>query len=310
MHSRPYKTDLAVAAELLRLHATPMDVLAFRIYEWRTNDPDLAAAERNTKSRADTFLPAVVAAFEDEAWATEYKKAFGELDRAERDIWQEVTAENVRESWVRVVSLIWCALDDKNGGDYSRSDIADRYNVNPGTVTRYIAKTALMAEGGRLPAGLPAAIPLALDYESETAEAYYTPEERQYYIAARQRYEANEGEFDLGNPIIADIIHQLISNSYVMQTLNREISRGKQSTKPVLFKRLTELQDTNAKATKELIGLQKELGKLERNEESLGALKRQYVKAKEGRNLEAEVEMEEQLFEMAKKNSRYLGFVN
>jgi len=98
-------------------------------------------------------------------------------------------------------------------------------------------------------------------------------------------------------------------NSYVLQTLNRDLTRGEKNN-PALFKRLTDLQDANAKATKELIGLQRELGKLERNEESLGALKRHYIETKEKRDQEKEIELEAELFEMAKQNSRYLGFTN
>lgn len=309
MPNRPYKNDLDVTAGLLKAHTSPMDVLAFRVYEWKTNEPDLARAERGTKTRADIFLPAVVKAFEDESWAKEYRKAFKVLDKAEQGFWTEVTAEKVREAWVKVASFIWYALDEGNGGDYSRNEIAERYDVNPGTVTRYIGQAARVAEPDDiLREGTE--IPLSLDYKSLVAENYYTGEERKYYIAALERYAANEGEFDLDNPIIADIIHQLISNSYAMQNLNREIARGKKTAKPILLKRLTELQDASARATKELIGLQKELGKLERNEESLSALKRQYLKVKESRDPGAELEMEEKLFEMAKKNSRYLGFVN
>lgn len=309
MPNRPYKNDLEIAAGLLKAHTSPMDILAFRIYEWRTNKLDLARAERSTKSRTDIFLPAVVEAFEDESWAKEYRKAFKVLDKAEQGFWREVTAEKIREAWVKVASFIWYALDEENGGDYSRNEIAERYDVNPGTVTRYIGNASRTAEPDDiLREGTE--IPLSLDYKSPVAEKYYSEEERKYYIAALERYAANEGEFDLDNPIIADIIHQLISNSYAMQNLNREIARGKKTAKPILLKRLTELQDASARATKELIGLQKELGKLERNEESLSALKRQYIKVKESRDPGAELEMEEKLFEMAKKNSRYLGFAN
>ena len=311
MPNRRYKHDLDVATSLLRTHASPLDVLGFRVYEWKTNDADLAEAERNTNARAGIFLPVVVKAFAEESWAKEYKKAFRGLDDAEKEFWKDVTADKIREAWVKVASLIWFALDERNGGDFSRSEIAKRYDVNPGTVTKYLGKAARVVEPNEiLREGTATEIPLSLDYKSPVAENYYTDEERQYYIAALQRYAANEGEFDLENPIIADIIHQIILNSYVMQKLNRDITHGQKTPKPVLLKRLNELQDSNAKATKELIGLQKELGKLERNEESLGALKRQLVKVKEARNPGAEAEMEARLFELTLKNSRYLGFAN
>lgn len=311
MPTRPYKNDLDVAASLLRVHASPMDVLAFRVYEWKTNDADLAEAERNTNARASIFLPVVVKAFAEESWAKEYKKAFRDLDDAEKEFWKDVTADKIREAWVKVASLVWFALDERNGGDFSRSEIAKRYDVNPGTVTKYLGKAGRVVEPDEiLREGTAAVIPLSLDYESPTAENYYTEEERQYYIAARQRYSANEGEFDLENPIISDIIHQIILNSYVMQKLNREVTHGQKTAKPVLLKRLNELQDANAKGTKELIGLQNILGKLERNEESLGALKRQYLKVKEARDPGAEAKMEAELFELTLKNSRYLGFEN
>lgn len=310
---RPHKSDIDVAANLLRVHASPMEVLVFKVYEWKTTDENMAAGEHNTKFRKDVFLPAVIRGLRDRSWAKEYELAFARLGVDEKVFWEDITGDKVRNAWVKVVSLIWYALDVENGGDFSRSEIAERYNINPGTVTRYVNKIAesVTFEEGPRREKRTTEIPLPLDYESEVAQTYYTDDERRYYMSALKRYATNEGEFDLTNPIITDIIHQLILNSYAMQRLNREITgEGKGKTNPVLVKRLTELQDSNAKTTKELIGLQKELGKLERNEESLGALKRRYVEVKEKRDSEKEVELETKLFEMTKKNSRYLGFVS
>lgn len=310
---RPHKSDIDLAANLLKVHANPMEVLVFKVYEWKINDEGMVENERDTKFRRDVFLPAVIKGLRGQSWAKEYELAFAKLDEGEKRYWEDINGDKVRNAWVKVVSLIWYALDVENGGDFSRIDIAERYNINPGTVTRYINKTAEVVayeEGPERESHRSTEIPLPLEYESESAQKYYTDDERKYYIADLKRYATNEGEFDLTNPIIADIIHQLIVNSYAMQRLNREIASGKKTTNPVLVKRLTELQDSNARTTKELIGLQKELGKLERNEESLGALKRRYVEVKEKRDPESEVKLEAELFEKAKKNSQYLGFVN
>jgi len=311
--NRPFKSDIDLAANLLKVHASPMEVLVFKVYEWKINDEEMAASERDTKFRKDIFLPAVIKGLRDSSWAKEYELAFAKLEEGEKRYWEDINGDKVRDAWVKVASLIWYALDVENGGDFLRIDIAERYNVNPGTVTRYVNKIASVVAyeaGPERESRRGADIPLPLEYESDTAQKYYTDDERNYYIADLGRYATNEGEFDLTNPIIANIIHQLIVNSYAMQRLNREIAAGKKTTNPVLIKRLTELQDSNAKTTKELIGLQKELGKLERNEESLSALKRRYLEARKDRDAGEEAEREAKLFEMTKNNSRYLGFVN
>jgi len=119
-----------------------MEVVVFKIYEWKLNDETVAGNDNDAKFRRDVFLPAVMRAFHDPTWVKDYELAFAKLDAEEKEYWENIDGDKVRNAWVKVVSLIWYALDAENGGDYSRIEIAERYNINPGTVTRYVNKIA------------------------------------------------------------------------------------------------------------------------------------------------------------------------
>lgn len=284
--TRPFEDDLKVAAGLLARHTNALSVWFYRLCQWRMRDPNVLLEFKDShRDRRQKFMEETFAIGLEDPLREQYDAAVLETPLAERGEWAHPTWLFLSQSYTRTQAIIWYSIATVGGGILDLDTIAEKYGLDRTNVSRQITKFKNELEAPGIAKEKETDVPQPLDYESPLAVSFYGKNEVAYYLQAKARYEENN--FDLEHPIVADLVHQLIVNSYQIQRLQKRIEDSSDGLQGIL-KQIENVQDASDKLYKQLIGVQTTMGKMGSSQESLSALKANLEEARRQRDRNAE----------------------